>query len=253
MSFFSGAKDGYVALLFNLSLYQDVNVSGEYVVIDENRLFPGIDLSCAKRSTHMKVTSNVVLSDNFTQGGSVICKAINMLREKKNVPLSPKAEAFLIENDLPVYSMPGVKTCTVPIGKGDFVIDVDSKNKEGIEQFDIVGKNDPYNLRAGKFMENKFYKGGEFLVDIVSSRCYFDDGCKSFDVPRYNDPAELRNWHRFADFFVGDSHHPWYVRYLWDGEKRVNLVFMSTVTKNSKIWYVFRDRSKIVSVLNEVV
>jgi len=88
---------------------------------------------------------------------------------------------------------------------------------------------------------------------MVASQVSFDDGCAQLEIPRYTDSAELKNWYRYGDFFVGQSHHPWYVRYLWDIDVKIPLVFMSSIEKRNKIFFVYRDRRKMVSVSSEVV
>jgi len=122
-----------VFILGNLSNYYNVSsmidncLSKKYVVIDENRLFYNINVNDIKYSTHGRVTSNV-LDDDFIGGGPPIATSETMLKEKKCIPLSAKAEMYLLCSRLPVYTDGFVVTYTPAQSKGDFYIDTSDTN-----------------------------------------------------------------------------------------------------------------------------
>jgi len=115
-----------IIVLCNLSSY--VNVSSyvgdsKYIVIDENRLYEGVVVPDIKKSTHGQVSSNI-LADDFITVTRQICTSYPMIKDKRNIPLSSKAEMYLLEKGLEVYTDGDIDTVTKAVSGGDHYIDV---------------------------------------------------------------------------------------------------------------------------------
>jgi len=86
-----------VIVIANLANYYDVGgmISGaRYIVMEENRLYAGIRLHDIKFSTQGRVSTNCFDEDDFVSCPSVVANGLPMVKGKKCVPLSEKAEFF---------------------------------------------------------------------------------------------------------------------------------------------------------------
>lgn len=138
---------GSTLFLGNLSNYRDIGkeiVDEKYCVVDENRLYFGVNTADIKLSTHGKVSSNRILDDVFISGGFSIATSYPMIREKKNIPLSEKAEMYLLESGLPVYTDGEIATCTPSIDGGDSYIDVKDYDLVKIRQVGVCTCDTPF-------------------------------------------------------------------------------------------------------------
>jgi len=281
--------EGSVIVVGNLSNYLDVAVlirHKKYIVLEENRLYMGIELEHLKFSTHGKVTTNVIDSDDFITGGYQIATSKPMLVDKKNVPLSEKAEMFLLESGLQVYTDDRIVTCTKAHKGGDNYIDVrdlpESKffkrgrvkdkcscGREtslrttmqgahvscscGIEEFltydkkifgrdflNVTTRNRPYQYRKGKMGQKKFFNDDMFYVDITNE-IFSSSSYEKFEVSLYDNPRELKYYYVLEGFYIANCRNPKTVRFLFENGVKKNLLYIRSLDKEGRRYYVFRD------------
>lgn len=228
-----------VEVLANLSTYIDISsyTDGEYVVIDENRLYTGIKIKDSKKTSKMRVTSNV-LSDTFLNAGDEISKAKPMIEKKKNVPIDAKAEAFLLMSNIPVYTDGVVETKTPSIKLDDkkdmcYVLTSENRIKETNDltcyYLNIVNRNVPLNWRIGKFGEVKMYRNKTFVYageEVVVNDDFFSNTIK---LSRYKDPYELKGWRSDGFFIVGYSDNPASKSFYVDRGVKKYIIFLNSI------------------------
>jgi len=238
------------------------NLSGlikgkQYIVVDENRLFTGCDMRDIKWSTHGRVFTNCIRGDDFVTFGREICRSLPMIAKKKNVPMSPKAEYFLLANDLQVYTDGRVKTITQPTSGGDFYIDVTDSVRDykkldcfisnynppnsQIDVLNIITRNRPLSdfgkngdLKRYKFQEYE-YGTHDFVVD--------DEIAFKIDWKKYKDPRFLHDFFFQDGLYFGAVNRPEYVRYLIEDGRKKYIMFMRIIKMHGKEYGVFRDRN----------
>jgi len=251
-----------VIFLANMSDYLklDTYIDEDYIILDENRLFPGYREKDIKWSSHGYVHTNLPCSDDFVCFGKAVSNALPMVRDRKNVPLSSKAEFFLLENALAVYTDGIVETCTKPIEGGDHYIDTKSyvsnqkkvkKNRYDYLDLDIVTKNRPYNLRQGKVGNVKIINGqpytcGSETVHVSENRV------RTIDIPDYRSRRVLEKWEYRDDVLLGYTPFPLAIRCLFEGETKRDVLYSYTLDKKINL-HVFRELLDYMPTQKEVL
>jgi len=115
------SKVYFLANLSEFIDYRDYMIC-DYIIIDEDRLYPGYDSNAIKYSTHGRLHTNISSFDEYVTFPRVVSKAAVMLKGKKNVPMDSKSEYYLLEQGIPVYTDGNVITCGPSLPGGDHYI-----------------------------------------------------------------------------------------------------------------------------------
>jgi len=202
------AKDE-VMIVCNLDNYLDLSkvVSTSYVIIDENRLTNAFDDRHIAYTAGMRVQSDL-LDDNYVNRGRPISQALPMIRYFQNIPLTAKAEGFLIMNGLQVYSDGKVHTRTVNklIDKNKKYRYITTSDKNKIKDvtasyLNIVSRNEIVS-KNGKVGEYKYVNG--VMVPFLPGKVVYHkkDAVKVVEFSAYKDPYVLRAWWRDGAFIL---------------------------------------------------
>lgn len=255
---------GNLSNFFNLAkLIEDK----KYIVIDENRLFNGCNLKDIKWSTHGRVFSNCISTDCFVSFGREISKSLPMILKKRNIPMSTKAEFYLLANGLKVYTDGCVQTCTPALTGGNYYIDTTDSIRNLRKQDERTNHHDPYlcqleviniisrnvtTSQYGKYGDLKHYKfveyeygTHEFIVDDVSAF--------KIDFRKYKDPRCLADFFFQDGLYFGRVKRPEYVRFLIEDGMKKYITYMRTVKFGSVEYGVYRDRNAFTNIDVDVI
>jgi len=242
-----------IAVVCNLDSYLSVDQyrKGDYCIVDENRLTDGVVIHNMKRSTNMRVESNC-LDDDFINRGRPISNALPMIERTYNIPLTGKAEAYLIMNSLNVFSdgFVGTRTPAYAIpADGDrnairYITTTDSEKICNISEYylNIVNRNH-INGRKGKIGEVKYYKGGQYFFSASQAKCDGKIGFFKLDPIRYDNPYLLEQWERNGIFIVStdkDAKKKRLIRY--NGEEKYIIFLHSYYKPDGGILHFFLEK-----------
>jgi len=237
-----------------------------YIVVDENRLFKDCDMTCCKWSSHGRVFTNCIKEDNFITFGREISKSLPMIKNKKNVPMSAKAEFFLLANKLKVYTDGYIETCTPSTKGGDFYIDVTDSIKDIRKLDSKTDKYNPYYSQIeilnivtrnklisdfGKYGDLKHYKFFEYeygTYDFIID----DEAAFKIDFRKFKDPRYLADFFFQDGLYFGRVNRPEYVRFLIEDGKKKYIIYMRTIRVDGIDYGVFRDRNAYSGITVDV-
>jgi len=248
-------EDG-IHVFCNLSAFMSVShmySKKKFVIIDENRLFKGVELRYVQWSSQGKVHHNLDMDDNFISFPREISKSLPMLKKKQNVPLGGKAEFYLLANGLLVYSDGEIQTITpsVLVDKKPHYIDTTDSGRElkrqglydylTVDVLNIVTRSRP-TIDVGRLGDLKRrgeieypYGMKEFFVNTYSA---FKILFKTFDDPRCLHSFIFQD----GFYFALQDERPERIRYLIDSGEVKFIMFLHTVKLKGKAYNVFRDR-----------
>jgi len=262
-------QDDDVIVLANLGNYFNLArvVAGrDYVIIDENRFFPGCDLRYGKKSTHYKLFSNVIVYDSFRTAGNMVAHSASMLIDRKVVPLNSKAESYLYDAGIPIYTDGSVVTCTdsILLEPNEDCLYIETSDSNAYKQIEveeifnnnpddiiakrkrnvvnIITRNYPFRTRIGKLGAIKFISGRQFVVDSNDISVHCEEGLFKLSVDLYSSSLELKNWKFVDGFYVGSSVNMQRVRFLIQDGVKIYLIFLHSFKENGREYGVYRDR-----------
>jgi len=247
-----------------------------YVVIDENRLWEGCKLKDMKRESRGRVFSDLKGLDDLISFGGPIANSASMIKNTKNVPLSSKAEAFLVLNDIPVFSDGVVQTKTrsqvsdegddkiryidvVDYTKekkrhnrvtGNIIEDVNNGVKREKPFFNIITRNHPKDFSRGVIGNVKFKDDVRFALE-ESNVVVTDDEVVTFKAQRFRDPRRLYLYERIGMTYVSYVNEKRYgmKTYLLDEYgNNVEIMYMHSLMINGKRRHVYRDKKSYHNV-----
>jgi len=257
-------EEGEVEILANLSNYIDISkyTKEEYIVIDENRLYDGIELKDVMRTSKMRVVTNV-LKDNFINAGKDISKAKPMLKKQKNIPIDAKAEAFLLMSDLEVYTDGVVETKTKAkkVSSEDkkcYIMttekNIKSSNDLSNYYLNIVNRNVPTNWRVGKFGETKLYRDSTFIFAGDEVKLSTEYSFSTLKLSRYKDPHELKEWQKDGYFIIGNNENPAGKYYYVDRGVKKSVIFLNSIyDKQGKKIDVYQPKDDVNIVTRQPI
>jgi len=249
-------KDEGIHVFCNLSSFMKSSQMYEkkkFLIIDENRLFEGVKLEFMKYSSHGKVHTNLDLGDEFVSFPREISKSYPMLKKKQNVPLSGKAECYLLENGLQVYTDGEIVTMTpsqVVTSKPYYIDTTDSSkdlkrqglyNHLSVDVLNIVSRSRPV-IDVGKLGDLKRRGEVEYPYGMKD---YFVNTYSAFKIlfKTFDDPRCLHSYVFQDGFYFGlRDERPERIRYLIDGGELKFIMYLHTVKLKGKDYCVFRDR-----------
>jgi len=202
------------------------SVQGPIVVVDEDRLFKGYETFQEVLGTYGMVwTRDVTFYQPLLQFNKPIASCFGMIKNKKNVPVDPKAEYYLLSCGLPVYQNLNHQVLTrMPLLDGDYT--VTAQGNEAL--FCLKTRSNVFDVKYGKHGDLK--KIGED-ISTFNGPCYScndeNERIDLYDPVSYSDPYILRDPQMINGIYFGFHPKPEIVRYMLDTNgHRSRLVFM---------------------------